>query len=190
MKKRIVKKANGGAMPAATSGNARMIRRPADMPAPSGGPMGGGRPIQQVAASPGGGRPVQQVRAGGRPAGGPRPETINVRPGPGGGRPTMVPGGNRPMPAPPGGGGAPKPVSLPPGAVGGPMPGRGQTPPAVLAGVPKPRSTVTQPGNPMTATMPGGMAKGGAVKKMAAGGSASKRADGVATHGKTKGKFI
>ena len=28
------------------------------------------------------------------------------------------------------------------------------------------------------------------VKKMAAGGSASKRADGVATHGKTKGKFI
>jgi len=35
-----------------------------------------------------------------------------------------------------------------------------------------------------------GMKKGGAVKKMAAGGSASKRADGVATHGKTKGKFI
>jgi hypothetical protein len=34
------------------------------------------------------------------------------------------------------------------------------------------------------------MAKGGPVKKMAAGGSASKRADGVATHGKTKGKFI
>lgn len=35
-----------------------------------------------------------------------------------------------------------------------------------------------------------GMKKGGYVKKMAAGGSASKRADGVATHGKTKGKFI
>jgi hypothetical protein len=35
-----------------------------------------------------------------------------------------------------------------------------------------------------------GMKEGGAVKKMAAGGSASKRADGVATHGKTKGKFI
>jgi len=35
-----------------------------------------------------------------------------------------------------------------------------------------------------------GMKKGGYVKKMAAGGSASKRADGVATHGKTKGKFV
>jgi hypothetical protein len=35
-----------------------------------------------------------------------------------------------------------------------------------------------------------GMKKGGYVKEMAAGGSASKRADGVATHGKTKGKFI
>jgi hypothetical protein len=35
-----------------------------------------------------------------------------------------------------------------------------------------------------------GMKKGGYVKKMAAGGSVSKRADGVATHGKTKGKFI
>jgi hypothetical protein len=115
-----VKKADGGAVSTATPSNARMIRRPADMPAPSGGPMGGGRPIQQVATSSGGGRPVQQVRADGRPAGGPRPETINVRPAPGmnqkyggnrpqprpetinvrpapgGGRPTMVPGGNRP----------------------------------------------------------------------------------------------
>jgi hypothetical protein len=35
-----------------------------------------------------------------------------------------------------------------------------------------------------------GMKKGGYVKKMAAGGSASKRADGVASKGKTKGKFI
>jgi hypothetical protein len=35
-----------------------------------------------------------------------------------------------------------------------------------------------------------GMKKGGYVKKMAAGGSASKRADGVASHGKTKGKFV
>ena len=34
------------------------------------------------------------------------------------------------------------------------------------------------------------MKKGGGVKKMASGGSASARADGVAQHGKTKGKFL
>ena len=34
------------------------------------------------------------------------------------------------------------------------------------------------------------MRKGGKVKKMAKGGSASKRADGIATQGKTKGRFI
>jgi hypothetical protein len=32
--------------------------------------------------------------------------------------------------------------------------------------------------------------KGGKVKKMAKGGSASKRGDGIATQGKTKGRFI
>lgn len=32
--------------------------------------------------------------------------------------------------------------------------------------------------------------KGGKVKKMASGGSASKRADGIATKGKTKGRFV
>ena len=38
-----------------------------------------------------------------------------------------------------------------------------------------------------------GMKKGGCVKKMSSGGkvgSASKRADGIATKGKTKGKFV
>jgi hypothetical protein len=34
------------------------------------------------------------------------------------------------------------------------------------------------------------MRKGGKVKKMAKGGSASKRGDGIATQGKTKGRFI
>jgi hypothetical protein len=34
------------------------------------------------------------------------------------------------------------------------------------------------------------MRKGGKVKKMAKGGSASKRGDGIATKGKTKGRFI
>lgn len=36
----------------------------------------------------------------------------------------------------------------------------------------------------------GGMKRGGAVKKMAKGGSASKRGDGIATKGKTKGRFV
>jgi hypothetical protein len=35
-----------------------------------------------------------------------------------------------------------------------------------------------------------GMKRGGAVKKMAKGGSASKRGDGIATKGKTKGRFV
>jgi len=35
----------------------------------------------------------------------------------------------------------------------------------------------------------GGMKRGGKPKKMAAGGSASSRADGIASRGKTKGKF-
>jgi hypothetical protein len=34
------------------------------------------------------------------------------------------------------------------------------------------------------------MKRGGAVKKMAKGGSASKRGDGIATKGKTKGRFV
>ena len=35
----------------------------------------------------------------------------------------------------------------------------------------------------------GGMKKGGKVKKMAGGGMASSRADGIASKGKTKGRF-
>ena len=35
-----------------------------------------------------------------------------------------------------------------------------------------------------------GMKRGGGVKKMASGGTASSRADGIASKGKTKGKFI
>lgn len=35
-----------------------------------------------------------------------------------------------------------------------------------------------------------GMKRGGKVKKMAKGGAASKRADGIATKGKTKGRFV
>jgi hypothetical protein len=35
----------------------------------------------------------------------------------------------------------------------------------------------------------GGMKKGGKVKKMAGGGTASSRADGIASKGKTKGRF-
>ena len=34
------------------------------------------------------------------------------------------------------------------------------------------------------------MAKGGKVKKMAHGGTASKRGDGIASKGKTKGRFV
>jgi hypothetical protein len=42
---------------------------------------------------------------------------------------------------------------------------------------------------PTESIMSGGMKKGGKVKKMAMGGSASSRADGIASKGKTKGKW-
>ena len=48
------------------------------------------------------------------------------------------------------------------------------------------------PGGAPDAGMPGGapgMKRGGKTKKMAGGGSASARADGIATRGKTVGKF-
>lgn len=53
---------------------------------------------------------------------------------------------------------------------------------------PSPDEGPTMPRRPMPA-----MKKGGCVKKMKSGGSvcsASKRADGIATKGKTKGKFV
>lgn len=54
------------------------------------------------------------------------------------------------------------------------------------------RGVIGQQGQPLAgANFRMGFKKGGKVKKMAKGGStASKRADGIATKGKTKGRFV
>lgn len=53
------------------------------------------------------------------------------------------------------------------------------------------RGVIGQQGQPLAgANFRMGFKKGGKVKKMAHGGTASKRGDGIASKGKTKGRFV
>ena len=167
MKKRIVKKQAGGTV--STMGP-ESLRRVA--------PGGGSGNPNAVGRQP----PVNPGRMQ------PRPRVTQQ--GPGGGLMAGGPGGNRPMPAPPGGGLRAALGSIPTNSNRTQSNPGGGNPDAVGRQMPAPPGGGLMAGRSLQTSMPPTMAKGGPVKKMAAGGSASKRADGVATHGKTKGKFI